>query len=256
MVNSAEIAGKVLYQDERHSVIWLGTDEKENEGVVQTNQYLVVDGGKAALIDPGGVHLFARVVSAISRHVELDKIEMVTFSHQDPDVSSGIALWMGVTKARVYISSLWMRFLPHFGIVDLSRITPIEGSGRSLPLNLRFVPAHFLHSPGNWCVYDPISKIIFSGDIGAAVFPNGGQYVMVDDFEAHKKLIDGFHKRVMASNKAVQAWLRSIAGLDIDMIAPQHGAIFPREAAVKFLAWLKTLECGVDRIDEINRSGA
>jgi flavorubredoxin len=41
-------------------------------GVVQANQYLIVHKGKATLLDPGGVHLFARVVSAVSRFTSLD----------------------------------------------------------------------------------------------------------------------------------------------------------------------------------------
>ena len=95
-----------------------GTEQKYSKGVIQTMQYLIIDQGRGVLLDPGGVHLFSRVVAAVSRYISIDKIDHIFFSHQDPDVSSGIALWLGVTKAKVHISSLWTRFLPHFGIVD------------------------------------------------------------------------------------------------------------------------------------------
>jgi flavorubredoxin len=38
-------------------------------------------------------------------------------------------------------------------------------------VELKIIPAHFLHSTGNFTLYDPISKILFSGDIGVSVFP-------------------------------------------------------------------------------------
>ncbi|MFQ3619350.1 MAG: MBL fold metallo-hydrolase [Spirochaetales bacterium] len=253
MVNREEINGKVLARSEHHTLVWLGTDEHENEGVVQTNQYLIIHKGKGILVDPGGVHLFARVVSAVSRFISLESIEHILFSHQDPDVSSGIALWMGVTKARIYISNLWLRFLPHFGIVDNSRIVGLEGLGGKLPVDfpLLALPAHFLHSTGNYSFYDQESKTLFSGDIGAAVFPRGGQYVFVQDFDSHVKYMSDFHRRYMGSSKVLKKWVQSVASLPIEYIAPQHGAIFPQPQAKQFLDWLITLECGIDILDAI-----
>ena len=171
------IGGTVLYQDDDHQFIWLGADAQQKQGIVQTMQYLIIDKGRGILLDPGGVHLFPRVVAAISRYIPIDKIDTIFFSHQDPDVSSGIALWLGVTKAKMYISGLWTRFLPHFGIVDISRITSIESVGKSLSLasgsELVFVPSHYMHSPAAYSLFDKRAGILFSGDIGIAVFPDG-----------------------------------------------------------------------------------
>jgi len=69
----------------------------------------------------------------------------------------------------------------------------------------------------------------------------------VEDFEEHAKLMEGFHRRYLASKKAIEAWLKRIGGLKIDVIAPQHGAIFEGENVRKFLNWLKGLDrVGVD----------
>ncbi|HTX72332.1 MAG TPA: MBL fold metallo-hydrolase, partial [Rectinemataceae bacterium] len=117
----SDLNGRILYEDGDHKFIWLGADVDYRKGVVQTMQYLIVDQNKGWLLDPGGVHLFSRVVATASRYISIDRIEGIFFSHQDPDVSSGIALWLGVTPAKIHIASLWHRFLPHFGIVDASR---------------------------------------------------------------------------------------------------------------------------------------
>jgi flavorubredoxin len=255
MAEAFDKTGVVLYEDDDHKFIWLGTDAKYRKGVIQTMQYLIIDHGRGTLLDPGGVHLFSRVVSSISRHISIDKIDNIFFSHQDPDVSSGIALWLGVTNAKVYISSLWTRFLPHFGIVDEKRIASIEDHGSSLRLasgsELRFVPAHFMHSPGQFSAYDVRSKILFTGDIGAAVFESEDQPLFADDFASHIPLIRGFHERYMASNAVVRKWCSVVSRLDPAMLAPQHGAVY-RGASVKaFLDWLSALKCGSDIVDSI-----
>lgn len=255
MIGGDDLNGKILYQDDKHSFIWLGADPDNKEGVVQTNQYLIINNGKGVLLDPGGIHLFSRVVSVASRYIDLDKIESIVFSHQDPDVSSGIALWLGVTAATVYISSLWMRFLPHFGIIDESRMIGIESLSGPLSLSsedqLIFVPTHFLHSAGHYSVYDRRSKILFSSDIGAAVFDQGNEYVFVENFEEHVKIMEGFHKRYMTSGKACKKWVELVSRFDIEMIVPQHGAIFKREMVGSFLEWFGKLECGIDEIDSL-----
>ncbi len=253
MIEQEDAVGKVLYEDADHKFIWLGTDNRYSKGVIQTMQYLIIDRGRGTLLDPGGVHLFSRVVAAVSRHISIDKIDTIFFSHQDPDVSSGIALWLGVTKARVYVSELWTRFLPHFGIVDTSRVLGIEDKGGSISLPsgaaLRFIPSHFMHSPGHFSLFDERSRILFSGDIGAAVFGEKDETLFVEDFQRHIPLIEGFHTRYIASNAVARKWCSIVAALAPEMIAPQHGAVYRGESVAKFLAWLSALRCGVDLAD-------
>nr|WP_319478753.1 MBL fold metallo-hydrolase [Marispirochaeta aestuarii] len=249
--------GYVLYEENDHKVIWLGWDADVSSGAIQTNQYLIVNSGKGILLDPGGVHLFSRVVSVVSRFISLDDVESIFFSHQDPDVSSGIALWLGVTKAQVYIHDIWRRFVPHFGLVDQSRITPLEDEGGSINLgsvSLKLIPAHFLHSAGNFSLYDPRSKILFSGDIGTAVFPEGKEYPEVEDFENHTRLMEPFHARAMGSNQAAARWISMCRKLDVSILAPQHGAMMRGELVRKFYDWFGNLNCGIDYLK--SRTGA
>lgn len=250
MLTEDDFAGRILYEDADHKFVWLGADRKQNKSEIQTMQYLIIDHNRGTLLDPGGIHLFSRVVAAVSRYISVDNIDTIFYSHQDPDVSSGIALWLGITKAKVYISSLWTRFLPHFGIVDTARVVPIEDGGMKLRLlsgaQLAMIPAHFMHSPGQFNLYDERSRILFSGDIGAAVFAEGSETLFVEDFTHHIPLIEGFHKRYMASNSIVRKWCERVSALHPDMIAPQHGAIYKGDTVQSFLNWLSTLKCGVD----------
>jgi len=257
MLEDKERAGLKLAGDADHSFIWLGAGSHDQRGVVQTMQYLVMDQGRGLLLDPGGVHLFPRVVAAVSRHIALDRIDKIFFSHQDPDVSSGIALWLGVTPAKIHISSLWTRFLPHFGIVDNSRIQPIEETGAAIRMQsgaeLVFVPSHYMHSPAAFSLFDRRTRILFTGDIGAAVFPEGQETLWVDDFAHHVQHVEGFHRRLIASNAVARRWVANVRRLDPLMIAPQHGAVYRGAAVGAFLGWLEGLRCGVDDLDKLYR---
>ena len=50
--------------------------------------------------------------------------------------------------------------------------------------------AHFLHSEGNFQVYDPVGKVLYTGDLGASL---GQDYIEVGDFDEHLKYMEGFH---------------------------------------------------------------
>ncbi len=254
MLDTDYTKGQILFEEDNHKVIWLGWEKEEGAGAIQTNQYLVVHGTKGILLDPGGVHLFPRVVAIISRYIDIDNIETILFSHQDPDVSSGIALWLGVTKAEIYISELWMRFVPHFGLVDFSRLKGIADAGGSVHLSsgadIEMLPAHYLHSPGNFSFFDPLSGILFSSDIGGAVFPDNEHYLYVDNFETHLPLIEGFHQRLMTSNKVCANWAGRMKEKQVAMIAPQHGAVYRGESVNAFFSWLSGLKCGSDILEK------
>jgi flavorubredoxin len=136
----------------------------------------------------------------------------------------------------------------------MRRVLPIPDEGTVFELGQRklvAVPAHFLHSPGNFQLYDPVSKILYTGDLGASL---GTDQIEVQDFEAHAPQIGGFHRRFMASRRALQAWAKMARSLDVEMIAPQHGALFRGKPMVeKFIAWCELQECGADLLLESYR---
>jgi flavorubredoxin len=162
--------------------------------------------------------------------------------------------WLMTTDADAYISKLWVRFVPHFGLDHLlsDRLKPIPDEGMLLDLHgidLVILPAHFLHSTGNFQVYDPVSKILYTGDLGASL---GMDYIEVSNFDDHLQYMEGFHRRYMTSNKTLKAWAKMVRNLDIEMIAPQHGALFKGKDMVnQFINWCEEFECGIDLISDL-----
>jgi len=52
------------------------------------------------------------------------------------------------------------------------RVIGVPGAGGCLPLgqnDLWLMPAHFMHSEGNFQFWDPVSRILFIGDLGVSL---------------------------------------------------------------------------------------
>jgi flavorubredoxin len=243
-----------LFDVEGHRNVLL-PEADAGEGV-DTNQHLIIDSGEALILDPGGTKLYTKVFASTAKESHGAKLKFVFLSHQDPDIVASLNGWLMTTDATGLISSLWKRFIPHFGSDKLvfSRVEGIPDQGRRITLGKReliLLPAHFLHSVGNLHLYDPTSKILYTGDLGVSL---GEEYREVSDFDVHIPLMKGFHERYMASSAALQAWVRMARTLDVEIVAPQHGALFRGKAMVNRLYdWLETLECGIDRMSDIYR---
>lgn len=232
-----------LFENENHKVFKFSGFGDSDE--VETNQFLIVDGSEALLYEPGGSRINSYLFSEIASVVPPQKIKYIVLSHQDPDVSASLNFWVVSTNATIFVSELWARFIPHFlpkAIVE-DRLVKVKDGGMRLKLGnseVVLVPAHFLHSEGNFQIYDPVSSILLSGDFGASI---GADYEVVSNFEEHLKFMEPFHKRYMPSSFAIKSWVNMVRKLDLEQIVPQHGARFVGKDNVnKFLDWAFNLK--------------
>lgn len=236
-----------IYQSGNHIWAVIARDPEKADYLIDTNEYLVISGDEAVLTDPGGMEIFPAVFSAISEAYNPLNIKSIFASHQDPDIISSLALWLDLNpEMKCYISWLWSSFVPHFGGDDTT-FTEIPDDGMDIMLNnikLKAIPAHFLHSAGNFHLYDEKAKILFTGDVGAALLPAGQDYLYVEDFNKHIQHAEGFHRRWMGSNTAKRLWCERVSAMNIDMLCPQHGAIFQGNDVERFINWFDELKIG------------
>ncbi|MCA9609897.1 MAG: MBL fold metallo-hydrolase, partial [Myxococcales bacterium] len=179
---------------------------------VQANQHLIIHDGQAMILDPGGHKVYNKVFAETRSLLKGANLRYLFLSHQDPDIGTSLNAWLMDTEADALTSRLWTRFFPHFGIDKLiaDRLKPIPDEGAWVPLGRRellILPAHYLHSCGNLQVFDPTSRILFSGDLGAAI---GIDKSVVRDFDEHRPYLETFHRRYMGSTKALKAWVRMV----------------------------------------------
>ena len=237
-----------IFQDGDHKWIAIVRDPDRPGYLVDTNEYLVTSDGQGLLLDPGGAEVFPAVFSALAGEFDPSALNAVFASHQDPDICSSLALWLEFNPGmRCYVSWLWESFIPHFGGTKDTFITmPDSGMDISLgALSLQAVPAHYLHSSGNFHLYDKVAKILFSGDVGAALLPADHDGLFVENFDTHIRYAEGFHKRWMGSNEAKRRWCERVAAMDINFLCPQHGAIYQGPDVQRFINWFDALPVGV-----------
>lgn len=242
------VSSRILFERDGHRNVLLPSFDVGPE--IPCNPHLIIDGDEAMILDPGGHKLYAKVFSASKQVLGKATIHHMFLSHQDPDIVAAANGWlMALPTLTAWCSKLWARFVPHIGndrlLFDRMRPIPDEGGrivvGRS---ELWVIPAHFLHSAGNFHVYDPVAKILYTGDLGASL---GEGYRIVADFNHHVQYMENFHRRYMGNNRALKLWLKLVRELDIEMIAPQHGALFLGKGQCdQLLNWLDTLTVGSD----------
>ena len=248
----------ILFQNDEHMVLTF-TDLVKGEGI-QSNQMAIIQEGHSAIFDPGGDLTYMPLSMAITKYVKVKDIDYIFATHQDPDIISSLDKWLMYSDAKIVVSSLWERFVPHLvpGYMKEKaegRMVAIPDGGMEIPLAssvIKAIPAHFLHSVGNFQFYDPVSKILFSGDMGASLVDSEPERP-VRDFEKHVGKMLGFHQRYMVSNKVCRLWANMIRDMDVEMIVPQHGRPFVgAEMIGQFLDWIETLECGIDLVTQKN----
>ena len=224
-----------------------GRDPEKSDDIIDTNQYMLKTSGSALLMEPGGIELFSRMFAMVLRHVPAEQITHVFASHQDPDIISSLGLWdQAIPKAQLYAPWMWEGFLKHFGMQSMEyEAIPDRGMKLQIDkLQLEFIPAHYLHSSGNFNVYDPENKVLMSGDIGAALEEPGAP-VFVEDFDHHIQFMRGFHQRWMPSNRAKLQWVERVRTLDIEYLCPQHGRVFRGDDVGRFIDWFEQLQVGL-----------
>lgn len=235
-----------IYSTNSHEWFVFGRDPDKPNKVIDTNQYMIKTASNALLMDPGGIELFAPMLASVVKEVPIEQIKHVFASHQDPDIISSLGLWDKALKAATLHSPyIWESFLRHFGMetMDFNGIPDIGGSLMLDHIEVQFIPAHYLHSSGNFNVYDPQAKILMSGDIGAAIEGHDAP-MEVTDFDEHTQKMEMFHKRWMPSNRAKNDWVERVSKLDIEKMCPQHGRIFTGDNISRFLEWFEKLDVG------------
>ncbi len=230
---------------------WVG-GRKGN--LLERNIYLRVfkGGGKIVnlLIDPGPPEDLKVLMEKVSKVIgSIKNVNLIFVNHQDPDVGYNSSSIQKLNPNCLILSSEDSWRLINFYGLDFKKFKNVEsfknnGVILSTGHKLIFVPTPFCHFRGAVMVYDPETRILFSGDLF-------GGLSYAEDFYAKENSWDGikaFHQIYMPTKEALKYAIENIKNLNPEpqIIAPQHGGIIKGELLKDFMERLENTEVGLD----------
>ena len=240
-------------------VWWVG--KRDPHAIFHSNPYLRVfeghsEGGQKTrfnlLIDPGSHSDHTTVETKISAILgDVNQISALFLNHQDPDVCSSAPNILAhcSSKSAIICSEDTWRLAVHLGLSrDHFVATEKHKTGLDLPTGHRviFVPSPFCHFRGAVMLYDPYTRVLFSGDLFGGLTP-----LRVSDLWADARDWAGmraFHQLYMPGNLALKRAVHLIHRLTppVQIIAPQHGRLLQGEWIPYYLEKIENLPVGLD----------
>ena len=143
---------KTLFNEDGHQWIAIGRDPEKDSHVIDTNEYVIISHGHAMFLDPGGIQIFPHVLAELTKYVRVEDIRAIFASHQDPDISSSLAMWLDLNPSiTTYCSWLWTGFISHFSTGNAIELNAIPDQGMRITIgdhgaDVEAIPAHYCHS--------------------------------------------------------------------------------------------------------------
>ncbi|MCK5690133.1 MBL fold metallo-hydrolase, partial [Myxococcota bacterium] len=129
------MATSVLFEEGGHKAVLL--EDFGHGQMVQANQYVIIHDGHGIILDPGGHKVYNKALLETNKVLgKGGTLDYIFFSHQDPDIVAAANGWLLTTDAEAYVSELWLRFVPHFGVDEIvvDRLKGIPDPGAILTL--------------------------------------------------------------------------------------------------------------------------
>lgn len=242
---------------------WVG--KRDPKGIFHSNPYLRVFHGAGMgnsdpynlLIDPGSSSDFSVVSAKVGALIGgLSALSGLFINHQDPDVGSAASLICGryAPNAVIHCSEATWRLIVHMNLpTERFANTDSHVHGLVLPTGHKVlpVPSPFCHFRGAVMLYDPETRVLFTGDLLGGITAPGTQGIWAD--ESDWSGVRAFHQAYMPTNRALAAAARAIRKLNPfpDIIAPQHGRLLQGPLLMRFLERLERLPVGLDIMDDV-----
>ncbi len=213
----------------------------------QCHVYLVEQGDRSVLIDPGSALTVPDVICKVDDVVGVDNVRWLVCSHSDPDIISALpALLERGLHPQAAIVTHWRdrALIRHTG-VDLPYWLVEEHDWR-LELEdrtLAFLFTPYAHFAGAFCTFDETSGTLFSSDLFGG-FAGDDRSLFATSMSYFEQM-RSFHEHYMPSGEILAHALADIRTLPLRRIAPQHGLVIPEQLIAPLTERLSQLDCGI-----------
>jgi two-component system, cell cycle response regulator len=228
-------------------VWWVG-DVLEDDPF-QCHAYLVEAGERSVLIDPGSSLTIEATLRKVEEVVSLDSIATIVLHHSDPDICDSLhVLAERLHRPDLTVVTEWRAALLLRHMAVRFPFVSVEELGWRWDLRdgrvLQFLLTPYLHFPGAFVTYEPMSGSLFSSDLFGGFNRAHRLWAESDgDFEDLRQ----FHEHYMPSREILMAGLAAISARfpQLDCVFPQHGYLIPHRLVASMFEQLGKLECGV-----------
>lgn len=201
---------------------------------VSYNSYLIDDEKGVALVDTVDVAFFAEFLDKIKAVIGDRPIDYLIVNHMEPDHSGALAL------IRKYYPNIRLignkktfeMVQGYYGAYSENDIVVTDGDSLDLGHHkLRFYLTPMLHWPETMMTYCETDKILFSGDaFGCFGALNGNIIDMQMDTDDYWPEMERYYAAILGKFGApVQAGLKKLGGLELQMICSTHGPVWVKE---------------------------
>lgn len=224
----------------RAGVTWLGVvdwDRRLFDSLIPLpdgtsyNAYLVQGSEKTALLDTVDPAMADTLMAQLR---DVPKIDYIVSHHAEQDHSGTIPLVLNrFPQAKVVVTPKAKGML--MDLLQLPEdvfVTVKDNETLSLgDKTLKFIHAPWVHWPETMVSYLPEDRILFSCDFFGSHIATTDLFVTDEGrvFEAAKRY---FAEIMMPFRAVIAKNLEKLADLDMDIIAPSHGQIYPRPAFI------------------------
>lgn len=192
------------------------------------NAYLIID-EKVVLVDTVKSHLFDEMLARIREIVDPEKIDYVITNHVEMDHSGSLQKIMEIAKNATAISSTRgeKALKRHYQITW--KYQPVK-SGEEIRIGkrtMKFIHLPMVHWPDSMGVYIPEEKLFLPNDAFGQHMATSERFDDQVGWDILKEEAGKYYANIVLpyGDQARKA-IESVAGLEIDMIAPSHGLIW------------------------------
>ncbi|WP_462326390.1 FprA family A-type flavoprotein [Desulfobaculum sp.] len=203
------------------------------------NAYLVKD-EKITLFDTVKPEFRDEFLATLAQVVNIEDIDYIVANHLEPDHGGLLADLVELAKPeKIFCSPMGKRAIEaHFHPEGW----PIEAmkTGSSISLGQRtvqFVETRMLHWPDSMLSYIPEDKLLITNDAFGQNIASSERYAdQLDRGFLKRRMMEYYANIVVPYSPVVEKTLDGVheLDLDVDMVAPDHGAIFRGKEDVEF----------------------
>jgi diguanylate cyclase (GGDEF)-like protein len=208
--------------------------------------YLVEQGDRSVLIDPGSALISSDVIRKIDSVIGVSNVRWLVCSHSDPDIIGGLpALVARGLHPDAKIVTHWRdeALIRHCGTpLKFWRVEEHDWQLELADRTLQFVFTPYAHFAGAFCTFDASSGTLFTSDLFGGFSDDKTLFATSD---AYFDSMRSFHEHYMPSREILDHALDQLHDLPIERIAPQHGLIIPKHLVAPMMDQLGELHCGI-----------